>query len=108
MEALTTSTVPDNFNVIVHVEDEYSYRFICKARYRELLHSIKSCYLNLKKHHLVIYGIQGNIEHYITPKKSKWIDWRGAKGILPSDENRLDDDEFYDISDEDEETKTNF
>ena len=46
---------------------------------------------------LLIYGVQGRIEQYVTPKKGKF-DVRKAKGILPPDEARLHDHELHNPS----------
>ena len=46
---------------------------------------------------LPIYGIQGKIDQYRTPKKSKFINLAGGNrnGILPPDELRLYSEDIY-------------
>ena len=93
IQALTKSTEKGNFNFLVHVEDAYDYGFICKER-EALVEAIKSSYHNLLKRNLLIYGVKGKIERYVTPKKGKF-DVRKAKGILPPDEYILYDEDVY-------------
>ena len=41
--ALTKSTNPGNLEIIVHVKEDYDYRFKCDKR-EELIGAIKECY----------------------------------------------------------------
>jgi len=43
MKALSKNTTPGNDEFVVHVADEYDYRFICPLR-EELFQSIKAVY----------------------------------------------------------------
>jgi len=46
MKALSKSTEAGNFEFVVHVKNEYDYRFICEQR-DELFEQLKSCFFNL-------------------------------------------------------------
>ena len=43
MKGLTKSIDKKNMEFIVHVKDEYDYRFVCEER-EQLFESIKSCF----------------------------------------------------------------
>lgn len=68
MKALTKSTEAGNTEFIVHVKDEYDYRFICEMR-DELFEQLKSCYFNLMNANLPIYGVPSKLKEYATSKK---------------------------------------
>ena len=43
---MTKSTMQNNMEFIVHVKDEYDYRFICENR-DELFDALKECFFNV-------------------------------------------------------------
>ena len=68
MKALTKSSDENNKEFIVHVKDEYDYRFVCDLR-EELFEQLKSCYFNLMNQNLPIYGVPGKLKEFATSKK---------------------------------------
>ena len=68
IKALTKSTEPKNMEFIVHVKDEYDYRFICEAR-EELFESLKMCFFNIMNKNLPIYGVPAKLKEFATSKK---------------------------------------
>ena len=85
IQALTKSTLANNHNFIIHIEDDYDSVFKCEDR-DELIESIRKCYQEKHNQDLQIFGIQGKIEQFVTPKQGTVIDVRKAKGTLPPDE----------------------
>ena len=77
----------------MHVVDAHDYGFVCQRR-EELLEFIKKGYFDLMQRKLLVYGVDGKLERYVTPKPGKW-DARKAEGMLPPDEYRLDDEDVY-------------
>ena len=73
--------------------DAHDYGFVCQRR-EELLEFIKQAYFDLMQRKLLVYGVEGKLERYVTPKPGKW-DARKAEGVLPPDEYRLDDEDVY-------------
>ena len=53
---------------IVHVNDEYDYRFVCDMR-EELFEQLKACYFNLMNKNIPIYGVPAKLKEYATSKK---------------------------------------
>lgn len=58
---MTKSTEKDNNEFIVHVKDEYDYRFTCEKR-EELFEHLKECYFNMMNDNLPIFGVPGNVK----------------------------------------------
>ena len=52
---------------IIHVEDDYDSVFKCEDR-DELIESIRRCYQDRIKKDLQVFGINGKIEKFVTPK----------------------------------------
>ena len=48
---------------IVHVKDEYDYRFICEER-DELFEALKQCYFNIMNDNLPIYGVPSKLKEF--------------------------------------------
>lgn len=46
MKALSKSTQAGNNEFVVHVKDEYDYRFVCEKR-EELFEQLKACYFSI-------------------------------------------------------------
>ena len=88
IQALTKSTQANNQNFIIHVEDDYDSVFKCEDR-DELIESIRKCYHEKLSQDLHVFGIDGKIEQFVTPKQGTMIDFRKAKSILPPDEYLL-------------------
>jgi hypothetical protein len=59
---------------VVHVKDEYDYRFICENR-EEMFQSLKAVYFLQMNDNLPIFAIKENLKHFETSKKE------AAKGI---------------------------
>jgi len=70
MKALSKSLEKGNDEFVVHIKDEYDYRFICELR-DELFEQIKSCYFRIMNKNLPIYGLPGSqkLKDYCTAKK---------------------------------------
>ena len=64
---MTLSTENDNF--IIHVLDEYDYKFDSE-KCLELLKLLKRCYFELTKQELPIYAVQ-NVGQFTTTKLDK-------------------------------------
>ena len=90
MKALTKSTEPGNTEFIVHVKDEYDYRFICDLR-DELFEQLKSCYFNLMNANLPIYGVPTKLKEYATSKK----DIKAGTERLPPATYQMHDENDY-------------
>lgn len=92
MKALSKSLEPGNDEFVVHIKDEYDYRFICEKR-DELFESIKACYFKIMNKNLPIYGLPANIKlkDYCTAKKEI------QKGVekLPPDNYILKNEDLY-------------
>ena len=93
-QALTKSTIPGNTELIVHVKEDYDYKFRCEKR-DELIQSMKACYYSSQKKNLPIYGVHDKMEKYVSGKVNVWIDWTGARGKFPPEEFRLRGEDMY-------------
>ena len=82
-------------DVVINVEDEYSYRVKIESRRERFITLLKKHYFEVSDANLRIYGVPGDIEKYVRKKKSVLIDWTGAKGILPSEDHRIRDEDVY-------------
>ena len=65
---MTKSTELNNNEFIVHVKNEYDYRFVCEKR-EELFSHLKECYFTLMNENLPIYGVPGKVKEFSTSKK---------------------------------------
>ena len=92
MKALTKSVEPGNMEFIVHVKDEYDYRFVCEMR-EELFEQLKSCYFNLMNANLPIYGVPSNtkLKEFATSKK----DIKQGHERLPPDSYCMPSENLY-------------
>ena len=68
MKALSKSTQSGNNEFVVHVKDEYDYRFVCELR-DELFEQLKACYFSLMNTNLPIYGVPSKLKDIATSKK---------------------------------------
>ena len=68
MKGLSRSTQPGNMEFVVHVKNEYDYRFICEERDKLFL-QIKAVYFNKMNQNLPIYDVPENLKNYATSKK---------------------------------------
>ena len=75
---------------IVHVENEYDYRFICVER-DELFDALKECWFNIMNANLPIYGVPGKLKEYATSKK----DVKANNQRTPPDSYKLEDENIY-------------
>ena len=90
MKALSKSTQSGNFEFVVHVRDEYDYRFVCEKR-EELFEQLKACYFSITNSNLPIYGVSGKLKDIATSKK----DIKNGQERMPPPENRLKDEDLY-------------
>ena len=105
IKALTKSLETDNYEMIIHVVDDYDYRIICK-KHEELILSCKASYFTITNEKLPIYAVLGKMENYVTAKVNKLIDWAGSKGKFPHEDQRvLEEDELRIPGDNEEECK---
>ena len=91
IKALTKSTEPKNMEFIVHVKDEYDYRFICEAR-EELFESLKMCFFNIMNKNLPIYGVPAKLKEFATSKK----DIKAGNERLPPESYILASEDVFD------------
>ena len=87
---LTKSTSPDNYSFVVHVKDEYDYKFK-SARRDEIFDAIKVCYFNTMNKNLPIYGVSTSLDRYITSKKESK---NGITKVPPSKFQLIEEDVF--------------
>jgi len=90
IKAMTKSTQLNNNEFIVHVKDEYDYRFNCEKR-EELFEHLKECFFNLMNENLPIFGVPGNVKEFATSKK----DIKAGTEKVPPDSYRLRNEDLY-------------
>jgi hypothetical protein len=90
MKGLSRSTDPANLEFVVHVKDEYDYRFICEDR-EKLFLQIKAVYFNRMNQNLPIYDVAENLKNYATSKK----DVKNLTEKMPPDSYRNLDEDIY-------------
>ena len=90
MKGLSRSTDPANLEFVVHVKDEYDYRFICEDREKLILH-IKAVYFNKMNRNLPIYDVAENLKNYATSKK----DVKNLTEKMPPESYRNNDEDIY-------------
>lgn len=76
---------------IVHVKDEYDYRFICEER-DELFEALKQCYFNIMNANLPIYGVPTKLKEFATSKK----DIKAGTERLPPEHYILAQENLFD------------
>ena len=76
--------------LVVHVQAEYDYRFICPTR-EELFASLKECYFRVMNDNLPIYGVPDKLKEYSTSKK----DIKKGNVRKPPDSFRLKNEDSY-------------
>lgn len=67
-KALSKAQDPKNLEFVLHVKDEYDYRFICDVR-EALFDSVKACYFQKENENLPIYVVPEALKKYTTGKK---------------------------------------
>lgn len=80
IKALTKSSDAGNYEFIVHVKNEYDYRFTSDSR-DELFEHIKACYFHMMNANLPVYMVPGKVKEYETSKK----DVKSGIERLPAD-----------------------
>lgn len=90
IRALSRSTIANDFDFIVHVKDEYDYRFICEDR-EKLFTQIKAVYFNTCNKNLPIYDVPESLQKYATSKK----DSKNNQEKTPPDSMRNYDEDIY-------------
>lgn len=90
MKALSKSTQSGNLEFVVHVKDEYDYRFVCDTR-DELFEQLKACYFHLMNANLPIYGVPSKLKDIATSKK----DIKSGTERMPPEQYRLRDEDLY-------------
>ncbi len=68
IRALSRSTIDNDFDFVVHVKDEYDYRFICDDR-EKLFVQIKAVYFTQLNKNLPIFDVPDGLNKYATTKK---------------------------------------
>ena len=76
---------------IVHVKDEYDYRFICEER-DELFEALKQCYFNFMNCSLLIFVVPSKLKEFATSKK----DIKAGTERLPPDSYVLPSENLFD------------
>lgn len=90
MKALSKSTQSGNDEFVVHVKDEYDYRFVCEKR-EELFEHLKACYFTLMNKNLPIYGVPSKLKDCATSKK----DIKSGHERIPEEKWILRDEDLY-------------
>lgn len=90
MKALSKSTQAGNHEFVVHVKDEYDYRFVCEKR-EELFEQLKACYFSITNSNLPIYGVPGKLKDIATSKK----DIKNGTERMPPDQYRMKEEDLY-------------
>ena len=94
---MTKNTGSNKTEFLLHVKDEYDYRFKC-AKLQELSDSIKEVYFNLMNDNLQIFGVSKNIASYMTTKS----DMKKKVNKLPDEIYRQYDEDVYEPFEESE------
>lgn len=90
MKALSKSTQLGNSEFVVHVKDEYDYRFVCEKR-EELFEQLKACYFSITNANLPIYGVPSKLKDIATSKK----DIKSGNERMPPEQYRLREEDLY-------------
>ena len=90
IKALTKSSDAGNFEFIVHVKNEYDYRFTSDSR-DELFEHIKACYFHVMNSNLPVYMVPGKVKEYETSKK----DVKAGLEKLPADSYQQRNEDIY-------------
>lgn len=90
MKGLSRSTEASNFEFVVHVKNEYDYRFTCEDRDKLFL-QIKAVFFNKMNQNLPIFDVPENLKNYATSKK----DIKGSTERMPPDNYRNKDEDIY-------------
>ena len=90
IKALTKSLEKGNDEFIVHVQDQYDYRFICEVR-DELFEQIKACYFRIMNSNVPVFGVPDKLKEFETSKK----DVKAGVEKMPPDDARLKDEDLY-------------
>lgn len=87
---VTKSTSRDNFEFVVHVKDEYDYRFMCNVR-DELFDCLKQVFYLSTGKNLPVYGVEGKLKEFAASKK----DVQQKVMRIPAEQFRLADEDLY-------------
>lgn len=90
IRGLSRSTKDSDFDFIVHVKDEYDYRFICEER-EKLFVQIKAVYFTKMNRNLPIYDVPDGLNKYATSKK----DTKANQEKIPPDYMRNYTEDIY-------------
>ena len=90
MKGLSRSTQAGNMEFVVHVKNEYDYRFICEDRDKLFL-QIKAVFFNKMNQNLPIFDVPENLKNYATSKK----EIKEAVEKMPPDQYRNKSEDIY-------------
>ena len=90
IRALTRSTIENDFDFVVHVKDEYDYRFICEDR-EKLFVQIKAVFFTKMNKNLPIFDVGDGLNKWTTSKK----DSKANKEKTPPDNYRNYNEDIY-------------
>ncbi|CDW73477.1 UNKNOWN [Stylonychia lemnae] len=90
VKAATKSTQEGCLEFIVHVKQEYDYRFVCDER-DEFFRALKKVYYDLNGENLPIYGPNTRLKDYATSKK----DMKKGAEIVPEENYRMRGEDLY-------------
>jgi len=91
IKAATKSTVDGCYEFIVHVKQEYDYRFVCEER-DEFFAALKKVFYDVTGENLPIYGVpHAKLKDYATSKK----DMKKGVEIVPEENYRLRNEDMY-------------
>jgi hypothetical protein len=94
--ACTKSSIPGNWEFVVHFKDEYDYRFICENR-DEMFESLKAVYFLQMNTNLPIYAVsEKHLKSWATSKKEA----KEGKDKTPPQDKRLFDEDVYEPVDD--------
>ena len=86
IKAVTLNKSSGSVEFVVHVKDEYDYRFSAQMR-DEILFNLKSCIFHLFNKNLPVFGVSKDIDKYMTNKSQN--------ETMPPPEFRMHDEDLY-------------
>lgn len=90
IKAVTKSTLANNPEFVVHVKNEYDYRFESDYR-KEIFDALKYVYWKENRVNLPVYGVDEKLKEYHTSKK----DISNGIEVNPQEQFRLKQEDIY-------------
>ena len=93
LRGCTQSLQKGNFEFVVHIRNEYDYRFICDVR-EELFQSLKACFFMVANDNLPIFALDEPLKKWETSKKEA----KTGSFKIPPNNFRLWEEDVYEAS----------